>query len=310
MQSEKEDLELDAEWFKIRDTFFGHNRVEQNISLALAQAKACKHQEALWLSNVCDGKIVTNKDEARELFTSLGANDARGLCFAGCCMEDLNCVVSWRRSAELGNAFAQAKVANWTCGQERLKFAMDAARQGERDGYFWVGEYFLDGEECEKDWGKALEHFILAAELGCASAIEKLGNLLDESDPRRWYWLGKAEVLGFGFGRFMSTFSLQVANFFAGCGNPKVVFAIGQVLKSRVNGEEKNSFFSFDCFDGPRIRSAFQAIEFYKSQVLSAQKAVHAWGLVGVRLGIVRDLRRFIAGLIWDARSDAMYSFL
>jgi hypothetical protein len=46
------------EWYKIRDTFFGDNFVDQNILLALELASSCQHPDARWLTEACDGKDV------------------------------------------------------------------------------------------------------------------------------------------------------------------------------------------------------------------------------------------------------------
>jgi TPR repeat protein len=105
-------------------------------------------------------------------------------------------LTSLRCSAELGFAFAQALMAGETEGEEKFKFAQLAAAQGERDGYDWLGRCVHDGEGCEKDLGKAKEKFLLASELGHASAMSLLGGLLYESDPQRWRWWGRAAALG------------------------------------------------------------------------------------------------------------------
>jgi hypothetical protein len=67
------------EWYKIRDTFFGHNLVDQNIPLALDLVAACQHPDARWLTEACAGKDVTAKDDVKRVFSALGQNDARAL---------------------------------------------------------------------------------------------------------------------------------------------------------------------------------------------------------------------------------------
>ena len=47
-------------------------------------------------------------------------------------------LTSLRRSAELGFACAQAWMAGQTRGEEKFKFSLMAACQGERDGYYWL----------------------------------------------------------------------------------------------------------------------------------------------------------------------------
>jgi hypothetical protein len=44
------------EWYKIRDTFFGHNNFSQNIPLALEMTSFCDHPDARWLAEACTGK--------------------------------------------------------------------------------------------------------------------------------------------------------------------------------------------------------------------------------------------------------------
>jgi TPR repeat protein len=162
------------EWYKIRDTFFGQNFVDQNIPLAVALAASCQHPDAQWLTKACVGK------DDKEFFFALGHNDARALCFAWLCCtwHEQGELTPLRRSAELGFAFAQAWMAEQTPGNERLKFAQLAAGQGECDGFYWLGDYFRIGEGCEKDLDKAKENFWLASELGHVSAMDLLGLLL------------------------------------------------------------------------------------------------------------------------------------
>ena len=120
------------EWYKIRDTFFGHNFVSQNIPLALERAAACKHPDARWLTEACAGKDVTTKEDAKRVFSALGQNDARALCFTWLFGDRRN-FTSLRRLADLDFAFAQAWMARETRGEEKFKFAQLAAVHGERD---------------------------------------------------------------------------------------------------------------------------------------------------------------------------------
>ena len=94
------------EWYKIRDTFFGHNFVSKNVPLAIELAASCQHPDARWLVEACAGKDVDTKEDAKRVFSALGQNDARALCFAWI-LGDRRDLTSLRRSAELGFAFAQ-----------------------------------------------------------------------------------------------------------------------------------------------------------------------------------------------------------
>jgi hypothetical protein len=291
------------EWYKTCDTFFGQNRASQNIPLAIAIASSCQHLDARWLTETCAGKDVITKEDAKRVFSAIGQNDARALCFAWRCGgSDL---VPLRRSAELGFAFAQAEWAGIFWGEGKFTFAQLAASQGERDGFTWLGVCFRDGEGCEKDFDKAKENFLRASELGHVSAMYLLGRLLNESNPQRWRWLGRAASLGSSWD-FLHTFSKQFELFNSGSGSAAVMFAIGQALQGHVNEEARTIFksaYDFDSLIGP----AKQAIAFYEAQIQARKDAMRAWTLVGIKLKVVKDVRKLIANLIWDSREEALY---
>jgi hypothetical protein len=294
------------EWYKIRDTFFGENWVGQNIPLALELAAACDHPDARWLTEACAGKDVTMREDAKRVFSALGQNDARTLCFAWL-LGDRKDLTPLHRSAELGFALAQAWLADRTRAEEKFKFAQLAAAQGERDGCHRLGFCFCDGFGCEKDLEKSKENYLLASELGHISAMLFLGHLLDESSSQRWRWWGRAAALGFRSSFFfLSNFAKQVEMFNSGSGSGDVMFAIGQALQGQVNEQKRtifNSDYDFDSLIGP----AKQAIAFYESQIRATKSAMHAWTQVGIKLKVVKDVRKLIARLIWDAREEALY---
>jgi TPR repeat protein len=202
------------EWYKIRDTFFGLNHVAQNVPLALDMASSCDHPDARWLTAACAGKDVQTEKDSKRVFYGLGQNDARALCFMWRLSEDAD-FAPLCRSAELGFAFAQAWMAAESLGEERFKFAQLAAAQGERDGFYWAGRCFCDGEGCAEDLDKAKENFLIASKLGDCSAMDRLGELLIGSDPQRWRWWGRAAALGNNWD-FLSYFAKEVGLFNSG----------------------------------------------------------------------------------------------
>jgi hypothetical protein len=292
------------DWYMIRDTFFGSSFVSQNIPLALEMAASCDHLDTRWLTEACAGKDVTTKEDAKRIFSAFGPNDARALCFAWQLSDKVE-DSPLRRSAELGFAWAQALMAWKTDGEERFKFAQLAAAQGERLGFFWLGCCYREGEGCEKDLDKAKENFLRASELGHVIAMSRIGELLVDSDPWRWRWLGRAARHGW-MNEFLSNFSKQVQLFNSGSGNALVMFEIGRVLQGHVNEKERTIFhesFKYGSFIGP----ARQAIAFYEVQIKATKEAMHAWTQVGIKLKVVKDVRKLIAKLIWDSRKQALY---
>jgi len=292
------------EWYKIRDLFFGNDFVSRNILLAIELAASCQHPDARWLTEACVGKDVTTWEDAELVFSALlGQNDARALCFIWLCGgSDLT---SLRRSAELGFAFAQALLAGVTRGEEKFKFARLAAAQGERDGFFRLGWCFRDGKGCEKDLDKAKENWLRASDLGHVFAMVDLGLLLNESDPQRWQWWGRLAALGNSWS-FLGNFAKQVDLFNSGSGSAAIMFAIGRALQGHVNEQARTSFndkFKFDSHIGP----AKQAIAFCEAQIKATKDAMRAWTLIGIKLNVVKDVRKLIAKLIWDSREEALF---
>jgi TPR repeat protein len=295
------------EWYKIRDTFFGTNFVSQNIPLAIELAASCQHADARWLTEACAGKDVQTWRDAERVFSALGQNDARGLCFAWICrmIVERQDLALLRRSAELGFAFAQARLAGRTRSEERFKFAQLAAAQGERDGLYWLGRCFRDGHGCAEDLDKAKENFLRAGELGQVLSMVRLGELLDETDPQRWRWWGRAAAIHESWS-FLSYFAKQVDLFNSGSGSAAVMFVVGRALQGHVNEQARTIFndgYNFDSLIGP----AKQAIAFYLAQVKATKDAMRAWTLVGLRFNVVKDVRKLIAKLIWDSREEALY---
>jgi TPR repeat protein len=231
-------------------------------------------------------------------------NDARALCF-NWVLGDREDLALLRRSAELGFAFAQACLARETRGKDKFKFAQLAAAQGEREGCAWLGYCFRFGGGCEKNLDMAKKNLLCASEIGHVLAIYQVGRLFDESNSQRWRWCGCAAVLGNSWS-FLCNFAKQVELFYSGSGSAVVMFAIGKALQGHLNEEARTIFnydYSFDSFIGP----AKLAIAFYEAQIKATKDAMHAWTLVGIKLKVVKDVRKLIARLIWDSREEALY---
>lgn len=72
---------------------------------------------------------------------------------------------------------------------------------------------------------------------------------------------------------------------------PELIYIIGRA--HAISQDKNNSSYYY----GP----------FYLSQNESCRKAVDTWSLISTRLRIYKDLRIFIAKMIWDTRFEALY---
>ena len=290
-------------WLQARDTFLGENGKKQDIMLALNLAQHCKHPDAVWLASIFEGKDVSTKEEAKEVFL-LHQDDARALCFAWCLSDERETDRSLLcRSVDLGYAFACSKMCKeWDVElEDAFRLAQKAAAQHERDGFGLLGQIFLG-----KDLELAKENCLVAAELGSVSAAIDYGSTLEENDPARWVWFSKVAVCGWP-ASFFQSFPRQVEQLMSGSGNATVVFLIGRALKGNMDMEKKKIFgkgYNFDSLISP----ANQAVSFYECQISCARLAVDTWTLVATRMHIIKDIRVFIGKMIWEARFEANYN--
>jgi hypothetical protein len=98
----------------------------------------------------------------------------------------------------------------------------------------------------------------------------------------------------------------QVDTFNSGSGSAAVMFAIGQALQGHVNEQARTIFNNAEDFDS-RIGPAKQAISFCEAQIKATKDAMHAWTLVGIKLKVVKDVRKLISKLVWDSRKEALF---
>jgi TPR repeat protein len=296
-QRSPQQLEQLLAWYKIRDMLFGHYFAKQDVKKALELTAVCNHPDAVWLTKLFAGSDVNTPEQARQVFLDC-ENDARALCFAALLLWDEEKV---RRAADLGDSLAQAWMASATLGEEGFRWAEKSALQGERDGFYCIGRWFEDGEDVER----AKKNYLIAAELGNIHAVITLSELLDETDPKRCYWLGRAAING-NDGPFLNEMVVQTQKFYSGTGHADVVFAIGRALQGHIDDDKKTIFgnnWNCDSLIGP----VNQALHFYNFQLQSYRRAVDNWTLVGIRNGVVKDVRKMIGKMIWDSRENAEF---
>jgi hypothetical protein len=295
-----EEFELSRRWGEVRDTFLGQNYVTQDVKKALVLAATCKHPEARWLTALFEGRKVANKFEANEVLESAGVEDATALCFSSltCGLRNRDVLLE---SANRGCALAQAEVAK-LAGNGRV-WAQKAADQGEREGFLTLGEYC---DFCEDSQDEAKRYFAIASKLGSVDAMALYGNMLPKSDPLRHALRGKAAASGYLTTGFLNDMEEQMEGMRQSF-LPKIVFALGRALDGHVN-EQRREIFG----NGLRFSNWFPhakvVVEFYKIQALQYRRAVDMWTLVGLRRGVVKDVRIFIGKLIWKCREEAQYA--
>jgi hypothetical protein len=294
-QRSSEDLVQLLAWYKIRDCFF-----EEDVWQALALAEACNHPNAVWLRGLFAGRDVETEEEMILAFRACD-DDSRAACFAAILENSPDEI---RRAADRGDAFAQAWMAS-KAGEERFVWAERSASQGERNGFAWLSLCYIRGKGCEQNMEAAKEYSLIAGELGDALALIEFGESLETNDPDRFVWFGKAADMGDN-DSLLTEMEEKIDNFNSGTGHASVVFAIGRALKGHIDSEKK-TLFGEDFLFRVYIGSANQAVHFYNFQLQCYRQAVDTWTFVGLRNKVVKDIRKMIGKMIWDAREEAKY---
>jgi hypothetical protein len=73
--------------------------------------------------------------------------------------------------------------------------------------------------------------------------------------------------------------------------------------KGTLTTKSEQSLGAITTFIGP----SNQAVQFYEFQSHSYRKAVDNWTIVGLRNKVVKDIRKMIGKMIWDAREEAVH---
>lgn len=287
-------------WYRVRDTLLGRNSVQQSIELALELSATCTHPDAVWLAKVFGGKCVSSKEDARAVLLEEGKSDIRAMSFAALIEFPWSPDVHrLQRAASAGHAFAQA----WCSGQaiqptERFQLALKACQQDERDGVYELGHCYQFAIGCIQDLVKAKENFIVASKLGHVKAMVSCGHILDSLDLQRFFWLGLAAARGCTE-PFLNEVRGQLKISESGPGYfSSSMYAIGKALCGHVCAEKKELF-------GERVPRALvdfgnRTVKFYSVQWRKYREIVDAWTLVGLRFGIVKDIRIQIGKIIWE----------
>jgi len=295
----------DLLWYRVRDTLLGRNSVQQSIELALELSATCKHPDAVWLTQLFVGKCVSSKEDARAVLLEEGKCDIQAMSFAALIEFPWSPdVLRLQRAATAGHAFAQA----WCAGQaihptERFKFASQAVQQYERDGFYELGHCYQFAIGCSQDLVKAKENFMVASKLGHVKAMVSCGHILDSLDPQRFFYLGLAAARGCTE-PFLSELRDQLNVFESSSAySSSSMFAIGKALSGHVCVEKKELF-------GERVPRALvvggkRAVKFYSVQWRISRQIVDTWTLVGLRNGVVKDIRIQIGKIIWEDNNQS-----
>jgi hypothetical protein len=85
-------------------------------------------------------------------------------------------------------------------------------------------------------------------------------------------------------------------------GHANVVLAIGRSVRGNLD-QERNLVFGKPRF----VEEARVALDFFEFQLRACRAAVDAWTIVAKRNRVVKDIRKMIGTMIWEARENALF---
>lgn len=304
----KQALDEYKEWLVIRDMFFGQNCVEQNIAKALGLAKACKHPDAQYLANLFAEQDVTTQADAYTIFSQQPETDARALCFGASfgIHSNVDCK-NMQQAAQLGYAFAQSSMIDYLpMTNDSIQIAISAVENRERDGFFLLAHLLQLHEIHEKDNDDARKYYLIAAQLGHVKSMIGYVHCFFGRNLDGWTWSSKAAKLG-DASDFLRVFCKHVRA--KTSHSPEIMFVMGKTFNGNIC-DEQQSLFGRKMIDLSKINPAKRVVEFYKNQLAAYRAAVDTWTMIARRLGVVKDMRRMIGSMIWNAREEAEYECL
>lgn len=184
--------------------------------------------------------------------------------------------------------------------QRRFQLAHAAAEQGDATGTYFLAKFVEEGCGCEKDEWLGYDMVGRAVEMGSFEAYSAILSYQEGASQKlrlmtsffgisifsvRFNWLEM--ILADAFRCFSEDGSCCDAIRWA-----------GELLKESV--DEEGGFFG--CIPSAEEFSTFQrAIEMYDCWRNAVEEMCVAWVLIGKRMELIKDVRRMIAKMVWEA---------
>jgi hypothetical protein len=272
----------------------------RDVDCGLQMARECRHPDAVWLASFFPAGVAVTRERMRDVMLEQG-DDPRALHLAWLAQNRLDVApeAPLRRAAAMGYAPAQAELAAW-CEEDTFEFAQLAAAQKDRRGLYMLGECYFGGTGCERDHAKACEAFREAAELNSANAQYRYGRVaFDRLDWERYYWWGRALVLGSTPATLFSDILALVPSFERG-ELGRILHTVAPLLDRHVFRRTDGNLSFLPSFSAEVNADLRRVIGLHDAMLRRARDAIHCWSVVALRCAVVKDVRVMIAQMAWE----------
>lgn len=280
-----------------RDLLLGMNDMIINLEHALREAEKVKDRnpEAAWFL-----EWATDSTKGFYWLTTQFNHDARAIVYHVLGVTDFyqsfhnhrHDNTPMTRAAEMGHALAQAAMASNRNSDGAKEWALKSMAQGEREGFHSLA--------CMTEGIDGYKLHYEAARRGHVRSARLCGERLPMENPLRWSFLSIWWPYNVSTQRFDDQ-AIYVTGSFLSYGDESLnpsVFEIGRIVaRARAKGR-----------DVPDYKHR-EARIFYEKCIKQTKIAVNCWLLVARRLRVVKDIRRMIGVMIWESKSEGLYSF-
>jgi hypothetical protein len=294
------DMAEQIKWWDTLDAFrraWGRVDVEK----ALQMARECQHPDAQWLAALFPAGVPVTQQRMSEVMQAQGdaqGDDARGLFLLWRVGRESDSVL--RRSAEMGYPPAQAlwSVNAYDGAETCFKWARLACEKGDREGAFQLSQCYSDGIGCEQDRTKALELCKQAAEWQHPQAQIWFGKTTyTVLEWQRYHWLGLASARGDSEAfRFDVVRSLPL---FVKGQRGRILHTVAPVIRRGLDAARK-TLFGVDVDGEKQVKKLQRVVTLHDAMLGRAKQAIGCWSVVGLRCGLVKDVRVLIAKNAWE----------
>ena len=283
-------------WFDARDFFLGLNQVKRDLDAAIQKAQTSHHPDAVWLCSVL--AECSDFPSCADVLRSF-KDDARALCFSGYLGThipggrriDLDLIEC---AANQEHPLALYLLAKWGEGSEEQRNAM-LGRSAELDEPLAL---FAVADSIASPSPEADAMLQRAAMLGNRAAQVKIAEQFDIMDLRRYKILVRGRSVSHFFAwsvRALLLTYLQERN------NGDFILSVANLVDREcfVNSSEISHYTNNFVHE-----NVLRALIYVKDEWNKRARAVVLdWSLMALRLPLCKDVRCYIAKMIWFNRA-------
>jgi TPR repeat protein len=243
-----------------------------DVQKGVAMARESQHPDARWLVALLPppGEELTVQ-RVREVMLAQG-DDPRALYLAWHCgpRQDLAMI---RRSAELGDATAQALLSAWEeeagNGERAFELAQRSAAQGQRYGLYQLGSCYENGVGCTKDLEKAKKLYKEGADWDYGACEFAYGNVaFSVGDAELFYWRGRAALHGFQSVAYC-TFAIRFCPYFERDQQSRILHTMTPAIRVLLDSAELHGSVTTDD-----IVMLQRVVQLYEEMLARARRAI------------------------------------